>query len=153
MIIKRFTAGTDFGKSLRQRRWAAGVMALAGLGGLLLALGVLPGADLPSHALSFYQGAASGILACGAVLLLRTQYLIGHPDRWKAARIRETDEREQRITVGAAQFAGAATIALAAAAAFVAVALDCRLALALVALILAYGALFQAARWWLAKKI
>ena len=153
MIIKRFTAGADFGRSLRQRRWAAGVMVLAGLGGLLLALGVLPGADLPSHALSFYQGAASGILACWAVLLLRTQYLIGHPDRWKAARIRETDEREQRIAAEAAQFAGAATIALAAAAAFVAVALDCRLALALVALTLAYGALFQAARWWLARRL
>lgn len=75
-----------------------------------------------------------------------------HPERWKKARIQETDERSQRLTAQAAQLAGVATFFLQALAAFVLVAVDPMLVKVLLGSMLAYILFFLGARAALARR-
>ena len=76
---------------------------LAGLGCYVW---LVPGSGLSDHAQGFYLGGACGITAGGLGLLIRSQWMLRHPEKWRKARIQETDERNQRITAQAAQMAG-----------------------------------------------
>ena len=144
---------TAFGRALRVRRRVFLWITAAGLLGLAVCLGLLPGSGIPPVALALYRGGSFGILAAGLANLVRTCWLLKRPDRWQETRVREVDERQQHIDRAAAHFAGAAVMYLQFAAALVLAAVDWRLGLLMSGLILAYFALFLLARWRLSKKV
>ena len=153
-MLCQFFGCADYGRSLRRRRLAgAGLLALGALGCLCYALLLRGGSPLPDYARSFYLGFSCGLALAGAVLLLRAQRLLAHPQEQKRARVREQDEREQSITLRAFALAGLITFYLCAAALLVAVAVDRTAAKALLAVMAVYAAAFLAARWALAKRM
>lgn len=155
MILKRMTknAGEDYSKSLRQRSWAALAILAIGLTGLGCYLWLVPGSGLSDHAQGFYLGGACGITAGGLGLLIRSQWMLRHPEKWRKARIQETDERNQRITAQAAQMAGVGVFFLQALAAFLLVAVDRRLVTVLLCSMAGYIMLFLGAQFGLSRKL
>lgn len=153
MLAKLFCSA-DFDKTLRRRRT---------LGFCLLALGILGVAcyfllvdgnnSLPDFAQGFYLGVSSGLCLASVVLLIRTQYLMDHPDARKQAKIKEQDERERAIVNQSFQFAGYLTFFLCAAGLLVAVALSCAAALALLCVMAVYAAAWICANLYLSKKL
>ena len=154
MLIKAMlTDGADYEKSLRQRRWAAVGLLGIGLVGFACWFLLVPDSPLSDYAQGFYLGAASGITAGALVLLVRTQYLITHPQAQRKARIQETDERKIQIVRTAAQAAGAFTFFASAAALFVVLPLSMDAFRALMAVMLLYCLVFVAANVWLSRRI
>lgn len=154
MLVKQLlTNGGDYGRSLKQRRWAAIGMLCVGLVGLVCYLLLVPDSGLSDYAQGFYLGAASGITAGALVLLIRTQYLITHPQAQRKAKIKETDERQMHIARTAAQFAGVLTFFASAAAMFVVLPLSMAAFKALMAVMLLYAASFYLSNLWLSKKL
>ena len=154
MLVKQLlTGGGDYGKSLKQRRWAAIGMLCIGLVGIVCYFLLVPHSDLPDFAQGFYLGAASGITAGALILLIRTQYLITHPKAQRKAKIKETDERELQIARTAAQAAGLVTFFASAAALFVVLPLSMDAFRALFSAMILYCLIFLAANAWLSKKL
>lgn len=154
MLIKQLlTDAGDYGKSLRQRRWAAVGMLCVGLVGIVCYVLLVPDSGLSDYAQGFYLGAAWGITAGALVLLVRTQYLISHPQAQRKAKIKETDERQMHIARTAAQFAGVFTFFAAAAALFVVLPLSMTAFQALMAVMVLYAASFFLSNLWLSKKL
>lgn len=146
MLIKTTGRGPDYGKNLIQRRWAFLALLAVGATGLVCYFFLVPGSGISGHARGFYLGGASGITGAALANLLRNEWMLRHPERWKKARIQETDERSQRLTAQAAQLAGVATFFLQALAAFVLVAVDPMLVKVLLGSMLAYILFFLGAR-------
>ena len=144
MLIKTTGRGPDYGKNLIQRRWAFLALLAVGATGLVCYFFLVPGSGISGHARGFYLGGASGITG--------NEWMLRHPERWKKARIQETDERSQRLTAQAAQLAGVATFFLQALAAFVLVAVDPMLVKVLLGSMLAYILFFLGARAALARR-
>lgn len=154
MILKRMTNHSgDYGKNLRQRRWAFLAILAIGLVGLGCYVWLVPDSGLGNYARSFYLGGACGITGGGLGLLVRNEWMLRHPEKWKRARIQETDERSQRISAQAAQLAGVGVFFLQALAAFVLVAVDRRLVTVLLCSMAAYMALFLGTRFGLSRKL
>ena len=154
MLIKAMlTGGGDYENSLRQRRWAAIGLLCMGLVGFVCYFLLVPESHLSDHAQGFYLGAATGITAGALVLLIRTQYLITHPQARRKARIQETDERALHITRSAAQMAGAITIFAAVLSLFVVLPLSMEAYYALIGVVFFYTAVFFLSSLWLSKKL
>lgn len=155
MILKRMTqnAGGDYCKSLRQRSWAALAILAIGLTGLGCYLWLVPGSGLSDHAQGFYLGGACGITAGGLGLLIRNQWMLRHPEKWRKARIQETDERNQRITAQAAQIAGRWIQILQVPIVLVLLLVDLRLALVIVCFMGLYSLLYLIARSILVRRM
>ena len=154
MLVKQLlTGGGDYEKSLRQRRWAAIGMLCIGLVGFVCYFLLVPDSGLSDHAQGFYLGAASGISFGALVLLVRTQYLLTHPQAQRKARIEETDERKMQIARTAAQAAGAFTFFASAAALFIVLPLSREAYYALFGTLMLYTAAFFASSRWLSKKL
>ncbi len=154
MLVKQLLAGGgDYEKSLKQRRWAAAGMLAVGLVGLVCYFLLVPDSGLPDFAQGFYLGAAGGLSVAAVTLLVRTQYLITHPQARREARIRETDEREMQIARTSAQLAGTVTFFASAAALFVVLPLSMAAFKALTAVMLLYAASFFLTDLWLSKKL
>ena len=153
MIIDRCTWGEDYGRALRTRRRVG--LGLAGLGllGLIVSLTLLPQSPLSPMARAFYRGGSFGILISACGIVLRSQWMLRHPERWKAARVRERDERGQYLVSQAAQLAGVALIFLLTGAAFILIAVDTRLAMGAVGCLGFYALLYGMAYWRLSKKL
>lgn len=154
MLVKALlTGGGDYEKSLRLRRWAAiGLLAL-GLVGFVCYFLLVPGSDLSDYIQGFYLGAASGISLGALILLIRTQYLLTHPQARRKAKIKETDEREQKIVHTSFEAAGAVTFFTSAAALFVVLPLSMTAFKTLMATMILYCFIFVAANAWLSKKL
>ena len=147
MLVKQLlTNGGDYGKSLKQRRWAAIGMLCIGLVGFVCYFLLVPDSGLSDYAQGFYLGAASGISFGALVLLVRTQYLLTHPQAQRKARIEE-------IARTAAQAAGAFTFFASAAALFVVLPLSMAAFKTLMATMILYCFIFVAANAWLSKKL
>ena len=154
MLIKQLLTGNgDYGKSLKQRRWAAIGMLCVGMVGFACWFFLVPDSHLSEHAQSFYLGAASGITAGALALLIRTQYLMTHPKAQRKAKIKETDERELHITRSAAQLAGGLTIFVVVLSLFIVLPLSMEAYYALMGVILCYAAIFFLSSLWLSKKL
>ena len=154
MLIKAMLTGSgDYGKSLRQRRWAAIGMLCVGLVGFSCYFLLIPDSGLSDYAQGFYLGAATGITAGALVLLIRTQYLITHPQAQRKAKIKETDERERKIVHTAFETAGGVTYFASIAALFVVLPLSMAAFKTLMAVIILYSFVFAAASAWLSKKL
>ncbi len=154
MLIKAMlTGGGDYEKSLRQRRWAAVALLAIGLVGFVCYFLLVPDSHLSEHAQGFYLGGASGITAGALVLLIRTQYLMTHPQAQRKAKIKETDEREQKIVHTAFEAAGGVTFFASAAALFVVLPLSMDAFRALLAAMILFCLVFVAANAWLSKKL
>ena len=154
MLIKAMlTGGGDYENSLRQRRWAAIGLLCMGLVGFVCYFLLVPESHLSDHAQGFYLGAATGITAGALVLLIRTQYLMTHPQARRKARIQETDERALHITRSAAQMAGAITIFAAVLSLFVVLPLSMEAYYALIGVVFFYTAVFFLSSLWLSKKL
>ena len=147
------TGGGDYGKSLKQRRWAAIAMLIVGLVGFVCYFLLVPDSGLSDYAQGFYLGGASGISAGALVLLIRTQYLIAHPQAQRKAKIKETDERERKIVHTAFEAAGGVTFFASAAALFVVLPLSMDAFRALLAAMILFCLVFVAANVWLSKKL
>ena len=154
MLVKQLlTNGGDYGKSLRQRRWAAIALLCIGLVGFVCYFLLVPDSHLSEHAQGFYLGAATGITAGALVLLIRTQYLITHPQAQRKAKIKETDEREPHITRSAAQIAGGITIFGVCLSLFIVLPLSMEAYYALIGVVFLYAAIFFLSSLWLSKKL
>lgn len=154
MLIKQLlTGGGDYGRSLKQRRWAAIGLLCIGLVGFACWFLLVPDSGLSDHAQGFYLGAASGITAGALTLLIRTQYLITHPQAQRRAKIKETDEREMHIMRTAAQMAGGVTIFGVTLSLFVVLPLSREAYYALFGTLMLYTTAFFASSRWLSKKL
>lgn len=154
MLVKQLlTSGWDYERSLKQRRWAAIGLLAVGLVGFACYFLLVPDSGLSDYAQDFYWGAASGISFGALVLLVRTQYLITHPQAQRKAKIKETDERQMHIARTAAQFAGVLTFFASAAALFVILPLSMVAFKTLMATMILYCFTFVAANVWLSKKL
>ena len=154
MLIKAMlTGGGDYEKSLRQRRWAAIAMLCIGLVGFACWFFLVPNSHLSEHAQGFYLGAATGITAGALFLLVRTQYLITHPQAQRRAKIKETDEREMHIIRTAAQMAGGLTIFGVVLSLFIVLPLCMEAYYALIGVVFFYTAVFFLSNLWLSKKL
>ena len=154
MLVKQLlTNGGDYGKSLRQRRWAAIALLAVGLVGVVCYFLLVPDSGLPDFVQGFYLGAATGIVIGALILLIRTQYLIAHPQAQRKARIKETDERQMHIARTAAQFAGVLSFFASTAALFVVLPLSMAAFQALMAVMVLYAVSFYLSNLWLSKKL
>lgn len=154
MLVKQLlTGGGDYGKSLKQRRWAAIGMLCIGLVGVVCYFLLVPDSGLPDFVQGFYLGGAWGLIAGALVLLVRTQYLISHPQAQRKAKIRETDERELQIGRTAAQMAGRITIFGVAMSTFIVLPLSIEAYMTLGGVMLLYSTAFLMSRLWLSKKL
>lgn len=153
MILNRCTAGDDYGRALHTRRRVGLWLAALGLLGLIVSVTLLPQSPLSDMARAFYRGGSFGILISACGIVLRSQWMLRHPERWKAARVRERDERGQYLVSQAAQLAGVALIFLLAGASFILIAVDTRLAMGTVGCLGLYALLYGAAYWRLSKKL
>ena len=142
MLIKLILNDADFEKSLKRRRLAGFALLLVGLVGLGCYFLLVEGSDLPDFAQGFYLGAASGISLGSVILLVRSQYLLTHPEAMKKAKIQETDERQRAIIDAAFKWAGCITFFTAAAALFVLLPLSMDAFLALLAVMALYAVSF-----------
>jgi len=143
----------DYGKSLRRRRLAALAFLALGVLGFVCYFRMVQGSTLPDYAQGFYMGASTGITLGGLILLIRTQYLITHPEAQKKARIQETDEREKAIVNQSFQFAGLFTFFLSVAAMMVLVAVNIAAAQTILAVVVVYALSFLCANVVLSKKL
>ena len=154
MLIKAMlTGGGDYEKSLRQRRWAAIAMLCIGLVGFACWFFLVPNSHLSEHAQGFYLGAATGITAGALFLLVRTQYLITHPQAQRRAKIKETDEREMQIIRSATQIEGGVTIFGVVLSLFIVLPLCMEAYYALIGVVFFYTAVFFLSNLWLSKKL
>lgn len=153
LVKKMMTGGGDYEKSLKQRRWAAIGLLAVGLVGFVCYFLLVPGSSLSDHAQGFYLGAATGISFGALLLLIRTQYLLTHPQAQRKAKIKETDEREMQIVRTAAQAAGAITFVGATAALFVLLPLSMDAYYALIGVMIVYCLSFLLCRLWLSRKL
>ena len=154
MLIKKLlTGGGDYERSLLQRRWAAIGLLVIGLAGFACYFLLVPDSDLPEYAQGFYLGAASGITAGELVLLIRTQYLLTHPQARRKAKIKETDEREMQIARTSAQIAGGLTVFAAAVGSFLVLPLSRTACFTLTCVIAFYILCALLSSLWLSKKL
>lgn len=154
MLAKFMFSSDDFEKSLRRRRLFAFGMLLVGITGFVcFLLFVQDNEALPDFIQGFYMGAATGISLGAVILLVRSTYLLGHPEALKKARIKETDEREKQITNDAFRFAGAITFFTVAAALFVVLPFSFHAFYALLGVMALYGVTFLVAGFILSKKL
>ena len=154
MLIKAMLTGSgDYGKSLKQRRWAAIGMLCIGLVGFACWFFLVPDSHLSDHVQGFYLGAASGITAGALILFIRTQYLLTHPQAQRKAKIKETDEREMHIMRTAAQMAGGLTIFGVTLSLFIVLPLSMEAYYALTGVIFFYAAVFFLSSLWLSRKL
>lgn len=154
MLLKWMLLSTEnYEKSLRQRRLVAAALLAVGIVGFFCYFLLIPESSLPEFAQGFYLGAASGISAGALILLFRAQYLLGHPEARKKARVRETDEREQAILKTAFQTAGVVTFFAAVAALFVILPLSREAFWTLFAVIIFYSLAFLLANGILERKL
>ena len=153
MLIKLILCAENYEKSLRQRRLAALALLGAGLVGFGCYFLLVPGSELTQYAQGFYLGAASGITAGALILLVRTHYLITHPEARRKAQIQETDERTLYILHTAFRAAGYITFFAAAASMFVLAAVSRTAALAVFGVIVVYAVTWLTANLYLSKKL
>ena len=99
------------------------------------------------------MGGASGISIGSVFLIVRSHYLLTHPEARKKAKIQEQDEREKAITAMAFQFAGLFTFFAAAASMFVLVAMSWEATVAIFAVIAVYSVAWLLASIYLSKKL
>ena len=138
MLIHLMTCGSDYEKSLKQRRLYFLAMLCVGLVGFVCYFLLVPGSSLNDYAQGFYLGAASGIVAGALILLIRTQRLLSNPEARKKAKIKETDEREVQLLHVVALAAGMITFFSAAAALFVVLPLSLEAYFALLGMVALY---------------
>ena len=145
---------SDFDRSLRRRRLMGFGLLAVGLIGIVCYFLLIDGSDtLSDYARGFYLGGASGISIGSVFLIVRSQYLLTHPEARKKAKIQEQDERERTIIAQAFQFAGIFTFFAAAASMFVLVAVSKAAAMAILAVIVVYSLVWLLANVYLSKKL
>ena len=152
MLIKTTGRGPDYGKNLIQRRWAFLALLAVGATGLVCYFFLVPGSGISGHRPRLLSGGRQRHHRRRTGQPAAQRVDAPHPERWKKARIQETDERSQRLTAQAAQLAGVATFFLQALAAFVLVAVDPMLVKVLLGSMLAYILFFLGARAALARR-
>ena len=153
MLMRMFDT-PDYDRSLRRRRLLAlGLLAVGVTGIVCYFLLVHNSGVLSGYVRGFYLGGASGITFGAALLLIRIQYLLTHPEARKKAKLREQDEREKAIVNQAFQFAGMFTFFASAASTFVLVAVNLSAARAILAVVAVFSAAFLLAYLYLSAKL
>ena len=102
MMLKLFCdPRQDYQAVLRRRSLWCGGCSL--VGALMVALSLFAFPQDMGHAQDFvrgfYSGAGSGMIGAGVVLLIRNIRLLKNDKARRAARIKETDERQKLITM------------------------------------------------------
>lgn len=144
-------SGKDYAKALRLRRWGFLVILAIGLVWLGCNIWLVPHYDLNDYVRSFYLGGAWGMTGGGLAFLLHNEWMLHHPEAWKRARIRETDE--QRIEARAAQIAGRWLQILQVPIVLVLLLVDLRLALVIVCFMGLYSLLYLIAWTVLSRRM
>lgn len=154
MLAKFIFNSNDFEQSLRRRRLFAFAMLAVGVTGLVCFLLLVQGNEaIPDFIQGFYMGAASGTSLGAVILLVRSTYLLHHPEAMKKARIKETDEREKQIVGEAFRLAGIVTFFTAAAALFVVLPFSFAAFYALLAVMAFYAVVFLILNLILSKRL
>lgn len=153
-MLARLFCSPDYDKVLRQRRALAFALLALGILGVACYFLLVDSSDaLPDFAQGFYLGASSGICLGAVILLVRTQYLMTHPEARKKAKIQEQDERERAIIGQSFQFAGYVTFFGCAAAMLVTVAFSQTAALVLLCVLAVYAVTWAVSNVYLSKKL
>jgi len=154
MLIRSFlNVPGDYEKTLKARqRFALAFIAL-GLVGQACYWLLVPQSGLPGFAQGFYEGAAAGILMGALILLLRTRYLLRHPEARKKAQVKEQDEREVSIINSSFRLAGLVTFYASAGALFIVLPLDQGAFFALLAAMAVYAVTFAVGSAYYEKKL
>ena len=153
-MLMRLFDNPDYDRSLRRRRLMALGLLAVGLTGLVCYFLLARDSEvLSDYTRGFYPGAASGISLGAVVLVVRTQYLLTHPEARKKAKIQEQDEREKTIISQSFQFAGIVTFFAAAASLFVLVAVSREAAAAILAVVTVYAVVWLLSNLYLSKKL
>ena len=150
-MVTNKVSGKDYAKALRLRRWAFLVILAIGLVWLGCNVWLVPYYDLNHYVRSFYLGGAWGMTGGGLGFLLHNEWMLHHPEAWKRARIRETDE--QRIEARAAQIAGRWLQILQVPIVLVLLLVDLRLALVIVCFMGLYSLLYLIAWTVLSRRM
>lgn len=154
MLAKFIFNSPDFEKTLRRRRLFAFGMLAVGITGLVCFILFVQGNEtIPEFLRGFYMGAATGISLGAVILLVRTTYLLSHPEALKKARIKETDEREKQIVNESFRLAGIITFFTTAAALFVVLPFSFWAFNALLAVMALYAVTFMALNFILSKRL
>lgn len=154
MLAKFIFNSPDFEKTLRRRRLFAFGMLAVGITGLVCFILFVQGNEtIPEFLQGFYMGAATGIFLGAVLLLVRTTYLLSHPEALKKARIKETDEREKQIVNESFRLAGIITFFTTAAALFVVLPFSFWAFNALLAVMTLYAVVFLILNLILSKKL
>lgn len=153
MLVKLLPCDGDFDRTLRRRQLLKLGLLMVGLVGLVCYFLLVRGSALGDFAQGFYLGAAGGVILAALLGLIRTQYLLTHPDARKQARIRENDERARTISRSAFSFAGAFTFFVSAAALFVLLPLNAGAFFALLMSMAVYWLALLAASLWLSRRL
>lgn len=151
MMVRLLLCGSDFEKNLKMRRLLALAMLGVGLVGFGCYFLLVPGSGLNDYAQGFYLGGATGICIGSLVLLIRSQYLLTHPEARKRAKIKETDERTMHITRSSFVAAGLVTFFASAAALFVVLPLSMDAFRALFSEMILYCLVFVGSSAWLSR--
>lgn len=154
MLMKSFlNVPGDYEKTLKYRqRFALAFLAL-GLVGEVCYHFLVPQSGLPEFAQGFYQGGAAGILMGALILLVRTRYLLRHPEARKKAQVKEQDEREVTIVNNSFRLAGWVTFFGSAGALFVVLPLNMGAFYALLAAMAVYAITFAVGNAYYGKKL
>ncbi|MDE6281546.1 MAG: hypothetical protein K2M15_07135, partial [Oscillospiraceae bacterium] len=151
-MLTRIFDPSDYDRSLRRRRLTGFGLLAVGITGIVCYFLLIDGSDtLSDYARGFYLGGAIGISIGSVFLIVRSHYLLTHPEARKRAKIQEQDERERTIIAQAFQFAGIFTFFAAAASMFVLVAVSQGAALAILAVIVVYSLAWLLASIYLSK--
>ena len=153
MLIKLILNDADFETSLKHRRIAALGLLAVGLVGLGCYFLLVADSALPDFTRGFYLGAAAGITAGALILLLRSQYLLTHPQAMKKARIQECDERQRSILNASFKWAGCIVFFVSAAALFVLLPLSMAAFQTLLCVMALYAVSFMVLSWALEKRM
>ncbi len=154
MLINRLCNGPDFEKVLKRRLYIGFGLLAVGLTGVACYFLLLDGSQvLPDFARGFYLGGACGFCLGAVFLMIRSLYLLSHPEAQKKAKIQAQDEREKAIVDQSFQFAGTFTFFASAAALFVLVAVDLAAALAVLGVMAVYAITWLVRMLYLSKAL
>lgn len=103
MLIKLMLSAPDFETTIKRRTLAFRGMAVLGLIGLVCYGTLVRNSTLPDFIQGLYAGVSSGLILASVICLAKLHWLKKNPKAWKAAAIKNNDEREQAVLAKALQ--------------------------------------------------
>lgn len=153
MIIKTMLHAKDVKTMLKYLQYFFGACISLGILGFLCYFLLVSGSSLSDFAQGVYAGISSGLLAAGAIGLIRLHQKKKNPEALRKMQIEQNDEREQLVRGKAFQYAGLTLFYLMIAAMLVVLPFSEAAFCALLLSMLVYCAAFFLSYLYLSKKL